>query len=109
MSSLTELKIKTNIVKRLFKEEQYYLKEVDMLKAKFEAYKSSPEYDEYEAKQMRGAIEETEQLLPDCNKRLQAASNDLTELIKEKYNDPNPQNLEELNEATALIQSIIIN
>ncbi|KAJ9051490.1 hypothetical protein DSO57_1004227 [Entomophthora muscae] len=109
MSSLSGLKIKTNVVKRLFKEEQYYLKEVELLKNRLEEYTKKQDHDEYEARQMQRAIDETEQLLPDCRKRLLTASNELSALVNGFFGGPGDKNPDEILEATSLLQSIIIN
>ncbi|KAK6345339.1 hypothetical protein TWF718_007257 [Orbilia javanica] len=66
------LKIKTSSVTRLIKEEQSYHKELVSQKARLQRMEENNE-DEYEIKQQKKVIAETEQMIPTVQQKLEQA------------------------------------
>ncbi|KAK6528132.1 hypothetical protein TWF281_009383 [Arthrobotrys megalospora] len=66
------LKIKTSSVARLIKEEQSYHKELASQKARLQRMEDNNE-DEYEIKQQRKVVVETEQMIPTVREKLEQA------------------------------------
>jgi len=79
---IRQLKIKTGVCKRSGKEKASYLKEAAQQKAKIEKMKAENE-DEYKIKKMHEVLGETQQMVPDCHRRLVAARADLEKMIEE--------------------------
>jgi len=79
---IRQLKIKTGVCKRSGKEKASYQKEAEQQKAKIEKMKADNE-DEYKIKKMHEVLGETQQMVPDCHRRLVAARADLEKMIEE--------------------------
>ncbi|XP_064391261.1 tubulin-specific chaperone A-like [Halichondria panicea] len=80
-----QLKIKTGVVKRLFKEKQMYEKEVVDQEEKVEKMKVDGK-DEYDIKKQGEVLQESRSMVPDCQRRLEAARIDLTRCV-ESYDE----------------------
>ncbi|GAA6043519.1 hypothetical protein JCM8097_002255 [Rhodosporidiobolus ruineniae] len=75
-----QLTIKTNVVVRLVKEVQSYKDEAAETKAKADQMEQAGE-DEYEVRQQRRVAADSEQMIPDSEKRLAKAVAELEDLV----------------------------
>ncbi|KAF3093067.1 hypothetical protein TWF569_005906 [Orbilia oligospora] len=83
------LKIKTSSVTRLIKEEQSYHKELASQKARLQRMEDNNE-DEYEIKQQKKVVVDTEQMIPAVQQKLEQAVEALElqlELIEEETDE----------------------
>eukprot|EP00118_Oscarella_pearsei_P025713 m.308641 g.308641 ORF g.308641 m.308641 type:complete len:103 (+) comp44422_c0_seq1:51-359(+) len=76
-----QLKIKTAVVKRLVKEKASYEKEATQQEAKVQKMKEEGQ-DEYVVKKQMECLEETRTVLPDCQRRINAAVADLKAVVQ---------------------------
>lgn len=76
-----QLKIKTGVVKRLDKEKKSYEKETVQLEEKLAKMRSEGR-DEYEIKKAVEVLEESRMMVPDCQRRLTAAVEELKALVQ---------------------------
>ena len=76
-----QLKIRTGVVKRLDKEKKSYEKEAVQLEEKVAKMRSEGR-DEYEIKKAVEVLEESRMMVPDCQKRLTAAIEELKTLVQ---------------------------
>lgn len=67
-----KLKIQTGVVKRLSKDKKSYEQEAKSIEKKIEDMKAQGK-DEYDIKKRYECLEETNMMIPDCQKRLQQA------------------------------------
>jgi len=79
---IRQLKIKTGVLKRSGKEKLSYQKEAQQQKEKIEKMKKDGR-DEYEIKKMGEVLQETQQMVPDCHRRLVAARAEMEKMIGE--------------------------
>lgn len=77
---LRNLKIRTGVVKRLAKEKQMYEQEVVDQAVKIEKMKSEQK-DEYDIKKQVEVLDESQRMIPDCQRRLEIAHSELQQLI----------------------------
>ena len=77
---LKKVKIGTGVVKRLHKEVIYYEKEAKALTKKVEEM-IKDQKDEYEIKKQREVAQESESMIPDTQRRLKSAIEDLKNLL----------------------------
>ncbi|KAI3659709.1 hypothetical protein MP638_005183 [Amoeboaphelidium occidentale] len=96
-----DLKIKTGIVTRLYKEYYAYLKEEETQKKRIERIKSEGA-DEHDIRKQYEVLQETEVMIPDCKKRLQKAKFELEKLLN--ANETFLNGKEELQEAKDALQ-----
>ncbi|XP_006295209.2 tubulin-folding cofactor A [Capsella rubella] len=82
MATERNLKIKTSTVKRIVKELHSYEKEVEREAAKTADMKDKGA-DPYDLKQQENVLGESRMMIPDCNKRLEAALADLKSTLAE--------------------------
>lgn len=75
------LKIKTGVVRRLDREKKSYEKEALQLEEKVARMRSEGR-DEYEIKKAVEVLEESRMMVPDCEKRLAGAIEDLSTLVE---------------------------
>lgn len=83
---IRQLKIKTGVCKRSGKEKASYVKEAEQQKAKIEKMKAEGK-DEYEIRKMGEVLQETQQMVPDCHRRLVKAREELEKMIAEMEAD----------------------
>ncbi|KAH9390090.1 PREDICTED: tubulin-specific chaperone A-like [Rhagoletis zephyria] len=83
---VNQIRIKTGVLKRLVKEKIAYEKELEREKQRLEKMKEE-ERDVYETNKQQEVINETIMLLPDCQRRINAAYEDLQKLVKESEFD----------------------
>ncbi|XP_050424400.1 tubulin-specific chaperone A [Adelges cooleyi] len=74
------LKIKTGVVKRLTKEKLMYIKETEQQREKVEKLKTSG-IDESTIKKQEEVLRESQMMIPDTQRRLKAAYEDLKSII----------------------------
>ncbi|BGP11030.1 hypothetical protein JCM10049v2_006924 [Rhodotorula toruloides] len=79
-SQTRQLAIKTGVVNRTVKELQSYREEAVELKKRADAMEAAGE-DEYEVRQQRKVQAESQQMIPDTEKRLAKAVAELEELL----------------------------
>jgi len=105
---IRQLKIKTGVCKRSGKEKLSYLKEAQQQKDKIEKMKTEGE-DEYKVKKMQEVLSETQQMVPDCHRRLVAARADLEKSIAELEPDfgGDPQKEEEPDENLVAAKQVL--
>eukprot|EP00126_Sphaerothecum_destruens_P002924 Sdes_comp16337_c0_seq1m5694 len=80
--NLRSLKIKCGIVKRLNKEIEMYNKEAEKQRGRISRMKDEGK-DEYDIKKQYEVLQETLDILPDVQKRLEEAKIQLVHLVKE--------------------------
>lgn len=74
---LKDLTIKTSIVKRLVKEFSFYEKEAEKESAKLNNLKASGDMDDYVVKKQIEVLQDTQQMIPECLRRLTRSIDDL--------------------------------
>mmetsp|Transcript_33700 Transcript_33700/g.107700 ORF Transcript_33700/g.107700 Transcript_33700/m.107700 type:complete len:113 (+) Transcript_33700:1812-2150(+) len=79
-SSERQLEIKTKVVKRLAKEVAHYEEETKEHEARIEAMRSSNK-DPYDVKKAVEVLDETKLMIPDAQRRLRDALDDLENLV----------------------------
>ncbi|KAI8379527.1 tubulin binding cofactor A [Radiomyces spectabilis] len=101
--TVRELKIKTNVVKRLFKEQIAYGKEAQDQQKRIDKLIANGA-DEADVRKQKEVLEETLCMIPDVKKRLAKAYEDL----QDKVQDPAYADTEELKEAQTVLADIEI-
>ncbi|KAG0315451.1 hypothetical protein BGZ99_007452 [Dissophora globulifera] len=84
--STRDLSIRTNVLKRLSKEKVAYNMEKIKQQQKIDAMVAKDPED-YNIKQQRGVLEETLDMLPDVDRRLKAAHQDLANCVMSAHPD----------------------
>jgi len=82
-----KLKIKTGVVKRLAKEQRLYAQENQDQKLKLDKF-IADNAEEWDIKNGKRMLEESERMIKDTDKRLDAAVRELRDLIIESKADP---------------------
>ncbi|KAI9277833.1 tubulin binding cofactor A [Sporodiniella umbellata] len=82
---LSQLKIKTNVVKRIHKEHLSYFKEAENQQQRIDKLVADGA-DEADVRKQKEVLEETFQMIPDVKKRLAAAHQDLALQIENGNN-----------------------
>uniref|UniRef100_A0A8C3S2F5 Tubulin-specific chaperone A n=1 Tax=Chelydra serpentina TaxID=8475 RepID=A0A8C3S2F5_CHESE len=77
---LRQIKIKTGVVRRLAKEKVMYEKEAKQQEEKIEKMKAEASED-YGIKKQIEILQESRMMIPDCQRRLEAAHADLSQLL----------------------------
>eukprot|EP01147_Barroeca_monosierra_P004054 gene4054-6473_t len=77
---LRQLKIKTGVVKRLAKEQEYNHKEIAQQEKRIETFKAENR-DEYDIKKQYEVLEECKMMVPDTQQRLKIAFDDLKAIL----------------------------
>lgn len=93
---IKQLKIKTGVVKRLAKEVTTYEKEADLQRQRVEKYKAEKK-DEYDIRKQEEVLQESLMMIPDCQRRLVKAYDDLKNVIEVELD------LKELEEYAAAV------
>lgn len=73
--------IKSGVVKRYTKEKMSYEKEAEKEKTRLEKFKQENR-DEHDIKKQEEVIQENFMMVPDCQRRLRAAYDELSEMLK---------------------------
>uniref|UniRef100_A0A8C5WCJ1 Tubulin-specific chaperone A n=1 Tax=Leptobrachium leishanense TaxID=445787 RepID=A0A8C5WCJ1_9ANUR len=94
-----QIKIKTGVVKRLTKEKVMYEKEAKQQEEKVEKMKSDGG-DEYVIKKQIEVLQESRMMIPDCQRRLEAAFTDLTQVLD---NEQDLGETEEFKDARSIL------
>jgi tubulin-specific chaperone A len=102
-----QLQIKVNVVKRIQKEEQYYLKEMVEVQEKIDKMEADGK-DFYEVRQVKQSLQETKDMLPDVKKRLTQAVQDLTDYVQKDFGHMENTEDPALQEAMQIIQTLIL-
>lgn len=99
---LRQMKIKTGVVKRLTKEKCMYEKEAIQQEEKIERMKAE-KGDEYMIKKQIEILQESRMMVPDCQRRLEAAYTDLMQILE---NEKDLEAAEEYKDARAMLDSV---
>ncbi|XP_040195545.1 tubulin-specific chaperone A-like [Rana temporaria] len=99
---LRQIKIKTGVVKRLYKDKVMYEKEAKQKEEKVERMKTAGE-DEYVLKKQNEVLQESRMMIPDCSRRLEATSTDLAQILE---NEKELEEAEEYKDAHAMLDSV---
>ncbi|KAM3844839.1 tubulin-specific chaperone A [Vipera latastei] len=97
-----QIKIKTGVVKRLAKEKVMYEKEAKQQEEKIEKMKAE-DSDNYAIKKQTEILQESRMMIPDCQRRLEAAHSDLVQLLE---NEKELEEAEEYKDAQSVLESI---
>ncbi|XP_018918745.1 tubulin-specific chaperone A-like [Cyprinus carpio] len=98
---IRQIKIKTGVVKRLAKEEVFYIKEAKLQEEKVERLKAEAG-DEYVIKKQIEVLQESRMMIPDCHRRLAMAHADLQQLLEA---EEELAEMEEYKEARTVLDS----
>ncbi|XP_064900787.1 tubulin-specific chaperone A-like [Columba livia] len=99
---LRQIKIKTGVVRRLAKEKVMYEKEAKQQEEKIEKMKAEA-YDDYGIKKQIEILQESRMMIPDCQRRLEVAYADLTQLLE---NEKELEEAEDYKEARSILESV---
>uniref|UniRef100_A0A674H4P9 Tubulin-specific chaperone A n=1 Tax=Taeniopygia guttata TaxID=59729 RepID=A0A674H4P9_TAEGU len=97
---LRQIKIKTGVVRRLAKEKIMYEKEAKQQEEKIEKMKAEA-CDDYGIKKQ--ILQESRMMIPDCQRRLEVAHAELTQLLE---NEKELEEAEEYKEARSILESV---
>uniref|UniRef100_A0A2J8VT22 Tubulin-specific chaperone A n=1 Tax=Pongo abelii TaxID=9601 RepID=A0A2J8VT22_PONAB len=78
-----QIKIKTGVVKRLVKEKVMYEKEAKQQEEKIEKMRAE-DGENYDIKKQAEILQESRMMIPDCQRRLEAAYLDLQQILVSK-------------------------
>uniref|UniRef100_A0A8C5VK33 Tubulin-specific chaperone A n=1 Tax=Microcebus murinus TaxID=30608 RepID=A0A8C5VK33_MICMU len=78
-----QIKIKTGVVKRLVKEKVMYEKEAKQQEEKIEKMRAE-DGENYAIKKQAEILQESRMMIPDCQRRLEAAYTDLQQMLVSK-------------------------
>ncbi|XP_055379476.1 tubulin-specific chaperone A [Condylostylus longicornis] len=95
---LKQITIKTGVLKRLAKEVTVYQKEADVQKTKVEKLREADPQDEYMLKKQEEVLQECLMMIPDCQRRVKKAYEELKELLD------NEKELNETKQYTSAIE-----
>lgn len=98
---IRQIKIKTGVVKRLAKEYVVYEKEAESQKLRIQKLKDS-EADEYNIKKQEEVLQEALMIIPDCQRRLVKAYEDLKTTIE---NEPDLKEHQDVVAAQEMLKS----
>ncbi|XP_054508722.2 tubulin-specific chaperone A [Agelaius phoeniceus] len=99
---LRQIKIKTGVVRRLAKEKIMYEKEAKQQEEKIEKMKAEA-CDDYGIKKQIEILQESRMMIPDCQRRLEVAHAELTQLLE---NEKELEEAEEYKEARSILESV---
>ncbi|CAL1526111.1 unnamed protein product [Lymnaea stagnalis] len=103
---IKQIKIKTNVVKRLTKEKESYEKEAVQLEARLEKLKNEGE-DEHVLRKQGEVLQESRSMIPDTVRRLRKAYEDLEELLGKESDLSEAEEFTQAKDALKLAQPII--
>ncbi|ORZ03063.1 tubulin binding cofactor A [Syncephalastrum racemosum] len=101
--TLRELKIKTNVVKRIAKEQIAYGKEAEDQQKRIDKLVQA-KADDADIRKQKEVLDETLQMIPDVKRRLAAAYKDL----EDKVEDPAYAGSAELQDAKAVLAETVV-
>jgi len=101
--TLRDLKIKTGIVKRLFNDEKSYHKEAENQQKRIDKLISDGA-DEHDIAKQKEVLEESLNMIPDCQNRLKEAQKELQRVLENK--DASWEGTEELKQAEEIFEQI---
>ena len=101
---LKKLRIQTGIVKRISKEKFMYEKEILALQQQVEDMQASGK-DEYDIKKRKECLEESRMMIPDCEKRLEAAIGVMRSLLEQNSDCSNEEIYQNAKTALAEVQT----
>ncbi|BFZ01936.1 hypothetical protein BsWGS_04975 [Bradybaena similaris] len=96
-----QIKIKTGVVKRITKEKVCYEKEATQLEEKLDKMKAEGK-DAHDISKQGEVLQESRSMIPEAQKRLLKAYNDLHELLKK---EADLEGTEEYKEANAVMKA----
>ncbi|XP_039208748.1 tubulin-specific chaperone A [Crotalus tigris] len=99
---IRQIKIKTGVVKRLAKEKVMYEKEAKQQEEKIEKMKVE-DGENYAIKKQTEILQESRMMIPDCQRRLEAAHSDLVQLLE---NEKELEESDEYKDAQSVLESI---
>uniref|UniRef100_A0A1W7RC67 Tubulin-specific chaperone A n=1 Tax=Agkistrodon contortrix contortrix TaxID=8713 RepID=A0A1W7RC67_AGKCO len=99
---IRQIKIKTGVVKRLAKEKVMYEKEAKQQEEKIEKMKAE-DGENYAIKKQTEILQESRMMIPDCQRRLEAAHSDLVQLLE---NEKELEESDEYKDAQSVLESI---
>nr|XP_006200114.1 tubulin-specific chaperone A-like [Vicugna pacos] len=99
---LRQIKIKTGAVKRLVKEKMMYEKEAKQQEEKIEKLKAE-DGENYAIKKQAEILQESRMMIPDCQRRLEAAYSDLLQLLE---SEKDLEEAVEYKEARVVLDSV---
>ncbi|KAM4752321.1 tubulin-specific chaperone A isoform 1-T1 [Cyanocitta cristata] len=110
---LRQIKIKTGVVRRLAKEKVMYEKEAKQQEEKIEKMKAEA-CDDYGIKKQIEILQESRMMIPDCQRRLEVAHAELTQLLvsiaphptDQEENEKELEEAEEYKEARSILESV---
>ncbi|XP_055280275.1 tubulin-specific chaperone A-like [Moschus berezovskii] len=97
-----QIKIKTGVVKRLVKEKMMYEKEAKQQEEKIEKMKAE-DGENCAIKKQAEILQESRMMIPDCQRRLEAAHADLLQLLE---SEKDLEEAEEYKEARLVLDSV---
>nr|KAF6491195.1 tubulin folding cofactor A [Molossus molossus] len=97
-----QIKIKTGVVKRLAKEKMMYEKEAKQQEEKIEKMKAE-DGENYAIKKQAEILQESRMMIPDCQRRLEAAYTDLLQILE---SEKELEEAEEYKEARLVLDSV---
>ncbi|XP_035578311.1 tubulin-specific chaperone A-like [Zalophus californianus] len=97
-----QIKIKTSAVKRLVKEKMMYEKEAKQQEDKIKKMKAE-NGENYAIKKQAEILQESRMMIPDCQRRLEAAYTDLLQLLE---SEKDLEETEEYKEACLVLDSV---
>ncbi|KAM6225372.1 tubulin-specific chaperone A [Rhynchocyon petersi] len=97
-----QIKIKTGVVRRLIKEKVMYEKEAKQQEEKVEKMKAE-DVENYAIKKQAEILQESRMMIPDCQRRLEAAYVDLQQLLE---TEKDLEEAEEYKEARLVLDSV---
>ncbi|XP_058131177.1 tubulin-specific chaperone A [Dasypus novemcinctus] len=97
-----QIKIKTGVVKRLIKEKVMYEKEAKQQEEKVEKMRAE-DGENYAIKKQAEILQESRMMIPDCQRRLEAAYTDLLQLLD---SEKDLEEAEEYKEARSVLDSV---
>ncbi|KAI7850489.1 tubulin binding cofactor A [Circinella umbellata] len=101
--TLKELKIKTNVVKRIYKEHIGYGKEAEYQQKRIDKL-IADNADEADVRKQKEVLDETLQMIPDVKQRFAKAYKEL----EDKVEDPQYEGSDELQEARTVLAETTI-
>ncbi|XP_060057059.1 tubulin-specific chaperone A [Erinaceus europaeus] len=97
-----QMKIKTGVVKRLVKEKVMYENEAKQQEEKIEKMKAE-DSENYAIKKQAEILQESRMMIPDCQRRLEAAHADLLQILE---SEKDLEETEEYKEARVVLDSV---
>ncbi|XP_057576786.1 tubulin-specific chaperone A-like [Hippopotamus amphibius kiboko] len=97
-----QIRIKTRVVKRLVQEKMMYEKKAKQQEEKIEKMKAE-DGENYAIKKQAEILQESRMMIPDCQRRLEAAYTDLLQLLE---SEKDLEEAEEYKEARLVLDSV---